>query len=224
MFTGIVEETGKVKSVRNKDDMMELSVEAKVVLSGTKKGDSIAVNGACLTVTDIKRGYFTAQAVKETLSRTNLRDLKISDPVNLERALKVSERISGHFVLGHVDRVCPVKNIVKSRSSWEIFFSAPEELLGYFVEKGSVAVNGVSLTVSKMGPSSFAVSVIPHTLAGTNLISLKPGDKVNVEADVFGKYIVSRLNNMSAASTSFSGKNIINSLMDMTEGGDIACN
>lgn len=223
MFSGIVEETGKIKALQYKEKVLEILIEARDVLAGTKKGDSIAVNGACLTVTDVKRGAFAAQVVKETLLKTNLAVLKISDVVNLERALKVSDRISGHFVSGHIDRVCSVKNIVKSAPSWDVFFSASDELLQYFVEKGSVAVNGVSLTVSKLGPSSFAVAVIPHTLKNTNLIALKVGDKVNIEADIFGKYIISHLKR-TATSGAVSGKNIISELMDMTEGGDLACN
>lgn len=223
MFSGIVEETGKVKALQYKDRVLNLSIEAKTVLGGTKKGDSIAVNGACLTVTDIKRGFFTVQAIEETLLKTSLGSLKVSDTVNLERALKVSDRISGHFVSGHVDRVCSVKNIVKNHSSWEIFFSVPDDFLSYFVEKGSVAVNGVSLTVSKIKPSSFAVAVIPHTLKNTNLVMLKAGDKVNIEADIFGKYIMKYLEKTSSAAP-FGGKNIISNLIDMAEGGDLACN
>jgi len=223
MFSGIVEETGKIKALQFKDKVLNLSIEARSVLGGTKKGDSIAVNGACLTVTDIKRGFFVAQAIGETLLKTNLGSLKVSDIVNLERALKVSDRISGHFVSGHVDRVCSVKNIVKNPSSWEIYFSAPDDLLQFFVEKGSVAVNGVSLTVSKIKPSSFAVAVIPHTLKNTNLAALKAGDKINVEADIFGKYIIKYLDRTSSPAT-FGGKNILSNFMDMAEGGDLACN
>ena len=223
MFSGIVEETGKIKALQYKDKILNLSIEAKVVLGGAKKGDSIAVNGACLTVVEIKRGFFIAQAVGETLLKTNLGSLKVSDIVNLERALKVSDRISGHFVSGHIDRVCSVKNIVKNLSSWEIYFSAPDDFLQFFVEKGSVAVNGVSLTVSKIKPSSFAIAVIPHTLKNTNLAALKAGDKVNVEADIFGKYIMKYLDR-TASAPKFGGKNIISNLIDMAEGGDLACN
>ncbi|MFA5104778.1 MAG: riboflavin synthase [Candidatus Margulisiibacteriota bacterium] len=223
MFSGIVEEIGKIKALQYKDKVLNLSIEAKVVLGGTKKGDSIAVNGACLTVVDIKRGFFIAQAIGETLQRTNLGALKVSNIVNLERALKVSDRISGHFVSGHVDRVCSVKNIVKNPSSLDIYFSAPDDFLQFFVEKGSVAVNGVSLTVSAIKPSSFAVAVIPHTMKNTNLVMLKAGDKVNIEADIFGKYIIKYLSR-TASAPSFGGKNIISNLIDMTEGGDLACN
>ncbi len=223
MFSGIVEETGRIKALQYKDKTLILSVEAKAVLGGTKKGDSIALNGACLTVIDIKRGFFTAQAVGETLGKTSLGSLKVSDMVNLERALKVSDRISGHFVSGHVDRVCSVKNIVKDPSSWEIFVSAPDDFLQFFVEKGSVAINGISLTVAKIKPASFSVIVIPHTLKNTNIAVLKAGDKVNVEADIFGKYIIKYLDKTASVSP-FAGKNIISNFIDLAEGGDMACN
>ncbi len=223
MFSGIVEETGKIKGLQYKDRALSLVIEAKTVLSGTKKGDSVSVNGVCLTVTEIKRGAFTAQAVEETLQKTNLGSLKVADRVNLERALKVSDRISGHFVSGHIDMACSVKNIVKNHSSWEIFVSAPEELLRFLVEKGSVALNGVSLTVAKIKASSFSVVIIPHTLKNTNLYLIKAGDKINVEADMIGKYIAKYLDK-SVSSAPFSGKNIISNFIDMAEGGDLACN
>jgi riboflavin synthase len=180
MFTGIVEELG---SVRERDGG-RFTFSARVVTEDAKVGDSIAVNGCCLTVTDVGASWWTADAVDETLARTNLADLAPGDPVNLERPLRLADRVGGHLVQGHVDAVgeivCPAP---------DLRVRAPASVRRYLVEKGSIAVDGVSLTVVDVLDDGFTVAVIPHTAAVTTLGRRKAGDRVNLEVDMLAKYV-----------------------------------
>lgn len=194
MFTGIVEELGIVESLQQQDDAVRLTVRAGTVLEGTGPGDSIAVNGCCLTVADLGEGTWTADVMAETLARTTLGELAPGDRVNLERAVTLATRLGGHLVQGHVDGV---GTIVSRRPSehWEVVeIALPEGLGRYLVEKGSVTVDGVSLTVVRVGPGAdgaetFTVSLIPETLARTTLGFRQPGDRVDLEVDVLAKYV-----------------------------------
>jgi riboflavin synthase len=183
MFTGIVEELGAVSAVETAGESARLVISASVVTDGTHIGDSIAVNGCCLTVVDIGPGWWAADAVAETLSRTNLGALKPGDPVNLERPVALGGRLGGHLVQGHVDGVGTVVSPAP-----DLQVSAGDDVLAYVVEKGSVTVDGVSLTVVSVLPDGFTVAVIPHTIAVTTLGRKLPGDTVNLEADVIAKY------------------------------------
>ena len=188
MFTGLVEEVGRVASLEA-GDMFRLSISASRLLEGTRIGDSVSVNGVCLTVNEVDGETLVFQAMPETLRRTSLGDLVEGSPVNLERAMSLNRRFGGHIVQGHVDGVGEVLDVRPEGDAgiWE--FGAPEEVLRYTVEKGSVCVDGISLTVVSVRENSFTVSILPQTLAHTNLEELEAGDRVNLEADVIGKYV-----------------------------------
>ena len=190
MFTGIIEETGTVRSITSRSAGTALCVNADKVLEGTVVGDSIAVNGACLTVESAASGVIHFHTLAETLSRTNLGLASKGAPLNLERALCVGCRLGGHFVTGHVDFCADVLSAGRNGDDFELVITIPEGQQSYFVEKGSVAVNGVSLTIANVKNDRFKVCLIPLTRAKTNLDSLKPGAKVNVETDILGKYVV----------------------------------
>ena len=183
MFTGIVEELGTLKAAEPAGDGARLAFSADLVIEDAQVGDSISVNGCCLTAVKIEAGWWAADAVAETLRRTNLGALRPGDPVNLERPLAAGGRLGGHLVQGHVDGV---GRVVRAAPDLEV--EVPEDLLPYLVEKGSVAVDGVSLTVTGVTGRGFTVAVIPHTLAVTTLGRKVPGDPVNVEVDVIAKY------------------------------------
>jgi riboflavin synthase len=189
MFTGIVEAVGKVARIEQRDDLARLAVEAGVAAQGTKLGDSIAVNGACLTVTQIDGSVLTFEAVAETLQRTNLGELVPGSPVNLERALRADQRLDGHIVQGHVDATGRVRGLQRAGDDVRLYVDADREFSELLVDKGSVAVDGVSLTVVHAEEQGFDVALIPHTLEATTLGRRSPGDRVNLEADVFGKYV-----------------------------------
>lgn len=189
MFTGIVEELGEVLAVDVADDSARLAVQGQVVTSDAGHGASIAVNGVCLTVVDVRDATFTADVMLETLERSTLGGLKPGDPVNLERAVRPSDRLGGHIVQGHVDGVDEVQNRTPGEK-WDIVrIGLPQRLARYVAEKGSIAVDGVSLTVSAVAADWFEVSLIPTTLELTTLGLRKPGDWVNLEVDVIAKYI-----------------------------------
>jgi riboflavin synthase len=190
VFTGIVEDIGKVTALnkRAKETVFTFEV-GKIDMSEVGLGDSIAVNGTCLTVTSLGKNTFTVDASHETMARTNLGRLKTGGRVNLERALKVGDKLGGHMVNGHVDGVGKVKSTKKQGGSVEFLFTVPDELSRYIVEKGSVAVDGVSLTVNAVQGSEFAVNIIPYTLEETTFGGLKPGSPVNIECDIIGKYV-----------------------------------
>ena len=189
MFTGIVEEVGRVKTLLLGDISGSLEIEGKTVLEGSKPGDSIAVNGVCLTVTKIGGNYFWADVMAETLRRTNLGELLPGSPVNLERAMAADGRFGGHIVSGHIDAVGTITGKeVEGNAVW-ITIAADKTLLALVVEKGSIAVDGISLTVADLGETRLRLSIIPHTGQETTLLQKRPGDKVNLEQDMIGKYV-----------------------------------
>ena len=190
MFTGLVEEVGTVRSVTPVGDGARVEIGAALVLTDVEMGASIAVNGCCLTVVDWGDGWWAADAVPETLNRTNLGALSPGDPVNLERPLPANGRYGGHVVQGHVDGTGAVQRIEQLDDGSYLFtFSLPAELGVYVVEKGSIAVDGISLTVADVTPTSFSIAIIPHTHAVTAMGRRRVGDTVNVEADVLAKYV-----------------------------------
>jgi riboflavin synthase len=189
MFTGLVEEVGVVRRLERRGDGGRLSVQARVVLEGTRLGDSIAVSGACLTVVDLQRDGFTVDCMPETLSLTTLGRVSSGAPVNLERSLAIGGRAGGHLVLGHVDAMGEVLAVRRGTPAWELSFSLPEVIAACVAAKGSVAIDGVSLTVIRLTESGFDVGVIPHTLRETSLGSLTVGSQVNLEADVLARYV-----------------------------------
>ncbi|MFF1480290.1 riboflavin synthase [Streptomyces sp. NPDC058301] len=189
MFTGIVEELGEVTAVEKLGDSSRFRLRGPVVTEGARHGDSIAVNGVCLTVVETGDGEFTADVMEETLKRSSLGALDVGSRVNLERPMAVGGRLGGHIVQGHVDGTGAVVERTPSEN-WEIVkVSLPAELARYVVEKGSITVDGVSLTVVDAGPDYFTISLIPTTLALTTLGHKQPGDPVNLEVDVIAKYV-----------------------------------
>lgn len=192
MFTGLIEEIGTVKSIKRRAGSMELTISGKRLTADMRKGDSIAVNGVCLTVIRLS-GYpvirFTIDVSPETLRKTNLGWLRIGEKVNLERALKIGEELGGHFVTGHIDGGGIIRKKVKEGETFLFEIEAPEEIMNYIIPQGSIALDGISLTIAGFNKNSFSVSIIPHTLEVTNLGLKKVGDKVNLEADMIGKYV-----------------------------------
>lgn len=189
MFTGIVEELGTVEAVEEQGDAIRLSIRSAIVLEGTGLGDSIAVNGCCLTVVEHDGVVWTADVMQETLDKTSLAGVRPGDTVNLERAVTADKRLGGHIVQGHVDGVGTIVTRTPSEH-WEVVeVSLPDGLGKYLVDKGSITVDGVSLTVVEAGPDSFTVSLIPETLARTTLGRRQPGDRVNLEADILAKHV-----------------------------------
>ena len=189
MFTGIVEEIGVVRGVVSGSECGSISIGARRVLEGTRRGDSIAVNGVCLTVTALSREGFTADVMAETLRRSNLGALKAGEAVNLERAMAADGRFGGHIVSGHVDNFGEIVDTSQEGSAFWLTLSAPPDLLELVVEKGSITLDGVSLTVAARTENTFSVSLIPTTQMDTTLLRKRPGDKINLEADVIGKYV-----------------------------------
>ena len=190
MFTGIIEELGSVRAIDRREGGARLEIAASTVLADARAGDSIAVNGCCLTVVDRGDGWWAADAVIETLERTALGSLERDDRVNLERPLRLSDHLGGHLVQGHVDAVGHVAaRTPLADGSTRFTFSAPPDVLRYVVEKGSVAIDGISLTVAALGDDAFDVAVIPHTLAVTTLGHKDLGAAVNLEADLIAKYV-----------------------------------
>ena len=185
MFTGIIQELGKL---RESDDS-SISVEAMTSLEGLREGDSIAVNGTCLTVKAIDEGYFSADTMPETLRRTNLGFLKPGNPVNLEKALTLSAPLGGHLTQGHVDATGTLASVLQEGDALLMRFQAPHQVMKYVVEKGYIAVDGISLTVVECDNSTFVVSVVKYTLDHTNLGHREPGDVVNLEVDILAKYV-----------------------------------
>lgn len=189
MFTGIIEEVGRVQAVRRGARSAVLQIAANTVTADLNIGDSVAVNGVCLTVTELTSGGFAADVMPETLSRSNLGALALASRVNLERALAAGGRFGGHIVSGHIDGVGRVQSVRRDDNALWYDIAAAPELLRYVVEKGSVAVDGISLTVARVNAAGFAVSVIPHTAAVTALAERRAGDSVNLECDILAKYV-----------------------------------
>ena len=189
MFTGIVEELGRVKAIEPQADALRLTIEGPLVVSDANRGDSIAVCGTCLTVVEYDATSFTADVMQETLNLTSLAGIKVGDPVNLERAMTAATRFGGHVVQGHVDGLGEIISRTPSEN-WELVkVRIPKQLMKYIVLKGSITIDGVSLTVNEVGDDVIGLSLIPETLKLTTLGSKQPGDKVNVEADVMAKHI-----------------------------------
>ena len=191
MFNGIVEEAGIVEALERRKNLSVLKVRARKVLQGTKPGDSIAVEGVCLTVTDKKENILAFDMMRETVDKTSLGRLRRGDKVNLERALKAGGRVSGHFVTGHVDDVGRIEGKTTAANYTELSVRLPRGLGKYIVPKGSVALDGVSLTVGKVGKVFFSVYLIPFTKQVTTLGAKKKGDRVNIETDILAKYLFS---------------------------------
>jgi len=194
VFTGIVEELGTVRSLKRTSRESRLQIGAKKILEDIHIGDSIAVNGVCLTVVLFSEGEFTVDVMNETFSRSSLGNLRIGDEVNLERAMPANGRFGGHIVSGHIDGTVKIKACFDDGNAKWYEIAAGSELLDGIVMKGSVAIDGISLTVAKVTASSFSVSIIPHTLDATVLRNKRPGDVVNIETDVIGKYVMQFVN------------------------------
>lgn len=189
MFTGIIEEIGTVRNIRRGRNSVALTIGAPHIVEGTRIGDSIAVNGICLTVTDMQTDSFSADVMHETMNRSSLASLVAGQRVNLERAMPADGRFGGHIVSGHVDGMGQIADIRQDDVAVWYMIRAEDGILRYVVEKGSIAVDGISLTVAKMRDDSFLVSTIPHTVRNTILQDKKLGDSVNLECDVIGKYV-----------------------------------
>ena len=189
MFTGIVEEVGSVRTVLPGARAGKICIAARKVLEGTRVGDSIAVNGVCLTVVQLAEDSFTADVMPETLAKTNLSALKPGSAVDLERAMAANGRFGGHIVSGHIDGVGTIRSQRREENAVWLTIAAPKDILDLIVMKGSIAIDGVSLTVADLTGDTFAVSIIPHTGAQTILLGKRPGDQVNLENDVIGKYV-----------------------------------
>ena len=194
MFTGIVEEIGIISGIKQGKNSEILTIKAKKVLEDTKIGDSIAVNGICLTVTALSSDSFTADVMHETINRSSLSKLKYGSKVNLERAMPVNGRFGGHIVSGHVDGTGTIINIKPDDNAIWYKIQANQQILKYIVEKGSITIDGISLTVAKVSETDFSISAIPHTVEQTILKEKRQGDIVNIETDILAKYIEKLLN------------------------------
>ncbi|MBR3889201.1 riboflavin synthase [bacterium] len=205
MFTGIVEETGKIKAITNSS----ICISASKVLEDTKIGDSIAVNGVCLTVTDLKQNEFNADISQETLKVTALSELKSGSNVNLERALTLSSRLGGHIVSGHIDTVGKIYSISQEKEFYNISIEFPNEFKKYVAKKGSITINGISLTIAEENENIVTIAIIPHTYNNTALKDLKTGSNVNIEFDILAKYVEKNLStkNNSNISVDFLQRN-----------------
>ncbi len=189
MFTGLIEEIGRVRWIRATEKGTQLQLAAPLIAVDLQPGDSVAVNGCCLTATSLRGEHLTFDLLGETLARTNLRTLRPESPVNLERALAATGRVGGHFVQGHIDTTVAVRSFSASGADHRLEVELPASFARYTVAKGSVALNGVSLTIAELLPESFVAWIIPHTLQQTNLASLQTGDLLNLEFDILAKYV-----------------------------------
>ena len=189
MFTGIIESMGNIRRIEPNGEGRILAVETKLDLSETKVGDSIALNGACLTAVKIQNNLFEVDVAPETVQRTTFRTAAAGDRVNVERALKLSDRIDGHLVSGHIDGTGIVASKYRASNAWIVSIDADQMLLDEMIEKGSVAIDGISLTINKCTKTSFEVSIIPHTAGITTIETRAVGDRVNIETDMIGKYV-----------------------------------
>ena len=201
MFTGIIEEIGTIKKITTRGKSGIFEIAAEKVLEDTKIGDSIAVNGVCLTVTSMTKSSFTADVMPETLRRSSLYLISQGSSVNLERAMAGNGRFGGHIVSGHIDGTGRILNLVQEENAVWVHIGADEEIMRLIVRQGSIAVDGISLTVASLKENEFAVSVIPHTGEKTSLLSKKAGDIVNLENDILGKYVKKLLENSSPRKT-----------------------
>lgn len=214
MFTGIVEETGRIASIDRKGDFAILKIKCNKVLDGTQLGDSIAVNGVCLTVTAMSSDTFTADISYETIKKSTFADITNGSSVNLERALTLSTRLGGHLVSGHVDAVGVIEKLTQNQSAYILTVRYPEEIDKYVAAKGSICVDGISLTTAKCSGNTFEVAVIPHTYEGTSLSGKRQGSKVNLEVDMISRYLEKLLKSSEKADTLM---NNLNSLLGQEE-------
>lgn len=205
MFTGIIEEVGRIQSIKRGAKSAVLHIAATTVTDGLHIGDSVAVNGVCLTATSLTPQGFTADAMPETLSRSSLGTLAPGSPVNLERAVQIGSRLGGHIVSGHIDCCATITGIQRDDNALWFTLAAPRDMLRYVIEKGSVALDGVSLTVARVDDNGFAVSLIPHTAAMTTFGTRRVGDTVNLECDVIGKYVEKLLLHQADTNNTSSG-------------------
>ena len=199
IFTGIIEEIGRLADIKKEKDLYTLKISCKKVLEGTKRGDSIATNGVCLTVTELGDDFYKAEVMVETINSTNFKTLSRGEPLNLERALSPSKRLDGHIVQGHVDGVGEIVNILKRGHEIVYRIKFDSDNFKYIADKGSIALDGISLTVSKVGENYFEVSIIPTTIADTNLASKNLGEKINIETDIIGRYVYNFVNTKEAS-------------------------
>ena len=199
IFTGIIEEIGRLADIKKEKDLYTLKISCKKVLEGTKRGDSIATNGVCLTVTELGDDFYKAEVMVETINSTNFKTLSRGQALNLERALSPTKRLDGHIVQGHVDGVGEIINILKRGHEIVYRIKFDSDNFKYIAEKGSIALDGISLTVSKVGENYFEVSIIPTTIADTNLASKKVGEKINIETDIIGRYVYNFVNTKEAS-------------------------
>ena len=199
MFTGLIEEVGTIERVRRDGDVAKLTIDAKETIVGIAIGDSIAVDGTCLTVTQVERTLFEVDLSHETLTRTTLGDLFPADRVNLERPCRPTDRLGGHIVTGHIDGVGAILEAQETGGMWRFSVSYPELLRPLLVEKGSIAVDGISLTIAGLTDAAFDVAIIPHTYRHTTLGNKAIGRRVNLEADLFGKYVIRYLDGLGIA-------------------------
>jgi riboflavin synthase len=214
MFTGIIEELGVVRRIERRGEGARIIIEARTVTEGSRDGDSIAVNGVCLTALDVRQDSFAADGSRETLDRSTLGRLRPGSPVNLERAMTPSTRLGGHIVQGHVDARGRFLSATDHGGSWTVRIAYPPEIGRYLVFKGSVSLEGISLTIAGLADDYFEVAIIPKTWEVTNLSQLRPNDEVNLEADIIAKY-VERLLTVDPRLTSESSSLTIESLADL---------
>ncbi len=206
MFTGLVEEVGTVRTLQRIGDGGRLSIRARRVVEGTRVGDSIAVDGACLTVVETRADGFVVECMAETLSHTTLGKTESGREVNLERSLSVGGRLGGHLVLGHVDAVAEILSVTRGGQAWGLRVSLPEAVRGCVAPKGSIALDGISLTVVEVDSGSFTVGIIPHSLHETTLRAVDTGQRVNVEADVLARYVFRALQVLQGQTVSGEGE------------------
>lgn len=189
MFTGLVEEVGRVHNIQKATKSARITILAQKVLEESKLGDSISVNGVCLTVTEFSKSTFSVDVMAETMRRSNLHQLTIGNSVNLERALRVGDRLGGHMVSGHIDGMGEIIDFTQEENAIWVTIRADADLLKYMVMKGSIAIDGISLTIALIKDNAFMVSIIPHTKEATTLLYKRAGESVNLECDMVGKYI-----------------------------------
>jgi len=194
MFTGIIEEVGKIRGITPNTEGKEFYIESRKVSNDLNIGNSVAVDGACLTVTAKTKDYFSVQAVEETLLKTTLKDIKIGSSVNLERAMLATGRFGGHFVQGHVDGIAEIVSFHRTGEAAKLKIKIPDEIVKYVIPKGSITLNGISLTAAEINSSVVTISLIPFTLENTNLGQKKAGDSLNIEVDLLAKYVENFLN------------------------------
>lgn len=201
MFTGIIEEIGNVEQIAGGVKSCSVTIRAEKIFDDLKPGDSVAVNGVCLTAARINPPEFTADVMAETMRRTNLGKLVKGSNVNLERAVKLGGRLGGHIVLGHIDGCGTVLNMIREENAVWVTIGADSDIIKYIVQKGSVALDGISLTVADIKTDRFSVSIIPHTAQETTLLKRKTGDKINIECDIIGKYTEKFINHSGSGLT-----------------------